>query len=607
MPSLTDKDRKSASASVSSTSIDAKATDQGEITATLTQKPRRSQTNDADLDNEKDKILLELEEKRKRQEEAIGGEGPTKNPLLHLFSKSKGTRQQPEDIATQPSVYDDPAMARFFQPTEKYENLHRFDPDFRWTWGEEKALVRRLDFRITVWAMIAFFALDLGRGNLSQANTDNFLPDLGMTRNDYNKGNTIYQVSFLLAEIPSQMISKWVGADRWIPFIMLAWSIVSGAQFFLSGSTSFFVTRSLLGILQGGFIPEAVLYLTYFFKSSELPLRLALFWAVRRIADIVAPLLALGLLRMRGTLGKEGWRWLFLIEGIIMFVIGIYSALSMAASPTQTKRWFRPKGWFTEREEKVLVNRILRDDPSKGDMHNRQPVTLPLLWKCLSDYHMWPLYVCGLIWEMPAGPPDQYLTLILGDLGFNTTESNLLTIPAQVGAIVTMFLFTWMSVRLNTKSFLASCTQYWMFPNLIALATLPSGQSPWAKFAVLTVLLSFPSPHPIHVGWCSQNANSVRTRAISACIYNMMTQLGRVIYSNIYTDSDAPEYRRGNRILLAICVMNICIYILIKIFYTTVNKKRDGKWKEMDHKRQLEYLTITKDSGNKRRDFRFAH
>lgn len=428
-----------------------------------------------------------------------------------------------------------------------------------------------------------------------------------MSRNDYNRGNTIYQVSFLLAEIPSQMISKWIGADRWIPFIMLAWSIVSGAQFFLSGSTSFFVTRCLLGLLQRGFKPEAVLYLTYFFKSAELPLRLALFWAVRRIADIVAPLLALGLLRMRGILGKEGWRWLFLVEGLIMFTIGVYSAFSMAASPTQTKRWYRPKGWFTEQEEKVLVNRILRDDPSKGDMHNRQPVTLRLLWKCLCDYHMWPLYVCGLIWEMPSGPPDQYLTLILGDLGFGTTESNLLSIPAQVGAIMTMFAFTWLSVRFNTKAFLAVVTQYWMLPCLVALATLPAGRSPWSKFAILTVLLSFPSPHPIHVGWCSQNANSVRTRAVSACIYNMMTQLGRVIYSNIYQDDDAPEYRRGNRILLAICVMNICIYALIKVFYLGVNRRREKKWMSLSKEARFAYLSTTKQSGNKKQDFRFAH
>ncbi|PWN46368.1 major facilitator superfamily transporter [Ceraceosorus guamensis] len=525
-----------------------------------------------------------------------------------LFPSNK-PKPNPEDIATQPSVYDDPNLSKFFTPTKGYENLHRFDPSFTWTKGEESRLIKRLDWRITAWACLAFFALDLGRGNLSQANTDNFIPDLGMRRNDYNLGNTIYQVSFLLAEIPSQMISKRLGADRWIPFIMIAWSIVSGAQFFLSGRTSFLVTRCLLGLLQGGFIPEAVLYLTYFFKTAELPLRLAIFWAMRRVADIVAPLLALGLLQMRGVLGYEGWRWLFLMEGIIMLIIGIYSACTMVASATQTKNKFlRPNGWFNEQEEKVLVMRVLRDDPSKGDLHNRQPVTPRMLLKALSDWHMWPLYVCGLIWEMPAGPPDQYFTLILTDLGFDTNESNLLSIPPQVGAILSMFFFTYISIVLSRKAFVAVWTQIWMLPCLVALATLPTGANPWSKFAILTVLLSFPSPHPVHVGWCSQNSNSVRTRAISACVYNMMTQLGRVIYSNIYREDDEPEYRRGNRTLVAICSMNICIYALISLFYTLVNRHRSKKWDAMTKEEQLEYMSRAdgKALGNKRLDFRFA-
>jgi hypothetical protein len=99
-----------------------------------------------------------------------------------FFQRSKA-RYNPDAVATLPSVFDDPDTLEEYRPPDDYENVHRFDPNARWTWEEENKLIRKIDFRIMLFAAVAFMAMELDRSNINQALTDDLLGDLGLTTN----------------------------------------------------------------------------------------------------------------------------------------------------------------------------------------------------------------------------------------------------------------------------------------------------------------------------------------------------------------------------------------------------------------------------------------
>jgi hypothetical protein len=220
----------------------------------------------------------------------------------------------------------------------------------------------------------------------------------------------------------------------------------------------------------------------------------------------------------------------FLLEGLFTLLVGAGAFFLTPPSPVQTKTWYRKNRWYTDREEKIMVNRIPRDDPSKGDMNNRQAVGFKELWSTIMDWDLLPIYSIRIFGDIGVSPVGSYLTLTLRQLGFSTFNTNLLTIPTNILAIFTMLALTWFSDRFKKggNSIANYIQSIWILPFLFLLRFWPGAQlnsegKVWPTYVLLVLVLGYPCAEPITM--CSVNSNAVRTRAVSAAIVNVFSQL----------------------------------------------------------------------------------
>src|ERR1700749_550553 len=160
------------------------------------------------------------------------------------------------------------------------------------------------------FVVICYFVAFLDRVNLGFAALE-MNKDLGFSATVYGLGAGMFFISYFLLETPSNLILVRMGARSWIARIMLTWGILSGAMAFVSGETSFYVTRCLLGAAEAGFFPGILFYLTLYFPAAYRGRMVSLYMvAIPFSAVIGAPLSSL-LLYMDGILGFRGWQWIF--------------------------------------------------------------------------------------------------------------------------------------------------------------------------------------------------------------------------------------------------------------------------------------------------------
>src|SRR3954470_2519979 len=110
---------------------------------------------------------------------------------------------------------------------------------------------------------------------------------LGLSATTYGLGAGIFFLSYVLFEIPSNIILARVGARLWIARIMITWGLVSSGMMFVRGASGFYTLRFLLGLAEAGFFPGLIFYLTRWFPVRERARTIAVFMTAVLIAGVI--------------------------------------------------------------------------------------------------------------------------------------------------------------------------------------------------------------------------------------------------------------------------------------------------------------------------------
>jgi len=222
------------------------------------------------------------------------------------------------------------------------------------TAAEEAALVRRMAWKVLPFLLAAYLICIIDRLNVGLAALS-MNAELGFTATVYGWGAGLFFVGYFIGEVPSNLILAKVGARLWFARIMVTWGIFAIAMGFISGDTSFFVTRFLLGVAEAGFFPGVIYYLTLWFPAEYRGRIFGLFLIISPLNNtIAAPLGGLILKYFDGVMGYPGWRWLFIVEGLPTLLMAYLCLKLVTDRPDQA-------AWLTEAEKAHLRAKLQRE------------------------------------------------------------------------------------------------------------------------------------------------------------------------------------------------------------------------------------------------------
>jgi MFS transporter, ACS family, 4-hydroxyphenylacetate permease len=224
---------------------------------------------------------------------------------------------------------------------------------------ERVATIRKVWLRLIPFLFVLYIFNYLDRINIGFAALS-MNKDLALTATTFGLANSIFYIGYVACEIPSNLLMVRYGARVWIARILISWGLASAATMLVVGPNSLYIVRFLVGVLEAGFVPGVLLYLTYWIPNSHRARANGYLMMAQPVAMALgAGVSGLILDNLNGALGLQGWRWLFLLEGLPAVILGVIAYVYLTDKPKKA-------AWLDEPEKNTLTLLLADDQLASG-------------------------------------------------------------------------------------------------------------------------------------------------------------------------------------------------------------------------------------------------
>ncbi|ETS75144.1 hypothetical protein PFICI_13628 [Pestalotiopsis fici W106-1] len=465
---------------------------------------------------------------------------------------------------------------------------------------DEKKILRKMDMRLIPMLALLYLLSFLDRGNIGNAKIEGLQEDLGMTSDQYNWCLTVFFFSYAAFEVPSNLLLKKLRPSRWLPLIMVVWGTVMTLMGIVQSYSGLLAARFFLGVAEAGLFPGCAYYLTMWYCRHEIQLRQAMFFSAASIAGAFSGLLAFGISKMDGVGNLEGWRWIFILEGIATVIVAALAFFCLHDFPETAK-------FLTEEERAFVVFRLKYGQDKKAESKGQRSVAevdefqWKYVWQAFRDWQIWiNIFVYwGIV--CPLYGISLFLPTIIKSLGYASTTAQLLTVPIYITAAILAVLFAYISDRVGKRSpFVVS----FLLMMILGFAMCISTSNPKVIYggvfvAACAIYPSFPG----NIAWLSNNLAGSYKRSAGMAIQIGVGNLGGAMASNFYRARDAPQYHLGHALELAFISVGIAAALIQVFSYAAINKKRARHLQNGDQFSQAELAA----KGDKAVTFRYMY